>query len=127
MVRLISAPIPDQASRGKNTVYRMLKTRHARLTLSVLALAALAGCTRQDAGTSRHADGKGAGSTKAEGIDRTILPIAEPAVASITEVDAHKATPPPRFEVKAPAGAPNVVIVLIDDIGFGQAGAFGGP
>ena len=26
---------------------------------------------------------------------------------------------PPRFEVKAPAGAPNVVIVLIDDLGFG--------
>jgi len=25
---------------------------------------------------------------------------------------------PPRFEVKAPDGAPNVVIVLIDDLGF---------
>ncbi|MGH7427241.1 MAG: sulfatase-like hydrolase/transferase, partial [Candidatus Methylomirabilaceae bacterium] len=34
---------------------------------------------------------------------------------------------PPRFEVKAPKGAPNVVIVLIDDIGFGHAGTFGGP
>jgi arylsulfatase A-like enzyme len=29
--------------------------------------------------------------------------------------------------VKAPAGAPNVVIVLIDDIGFGASSAFGGP
>ena len=35
--------------------------------------------------------------------------------------------PPPRFEVKAPAGAPNVLIVLIDDMGFGQSSAFGGP
>ena len=34
---------------------------------------------------------------------------------------------PPRFEVKAPAGAPNVLIVLIDDMGFGQSSAFGGP
>jgi arylsulfatase len=34
---------------------------------------------------------------------------------------------PPRFEVNAPAGAPNVVIVLIDDLGFGAPSAFGGP
>jgi len=60
-------------------------------------------------------------------MDRTVLPIAEPPVPSITEVDARKATPPARFEVKAPDNAPNVVIVLIDDIGFGHASAFGGP
>lgn len=60
-------------------------------------------------------------------IDRTVLPLAEPKVVPITEVDARKATPPPRFEVKAPAGAPNVVVVLIDDIGFGHSSAFGGP
>jgi hypothetical protein len=35
--------------------------------------------------------------------------------------------PPPRFEVKAPDGAPNVVIVLIDDLGFGATSTFGGP
>jgi arylsulfatase A-like enzyme len=28
---------------------------------------------------------------------------------------------------KAPAGAPNVVWILIDDVGFGAAGTFGGP
>src|SRR5262249_47891910 len=59
--------------------------------------------------------------------DRTVLPIPEPARQPITEVDARKATPPPRFEVKAPANAPNVLIVLIDDMGFGQSSAFGGP
>ncbi len=59
--------------------------------------------------------------------DRKVLPLAEPAVPSITEMDARKATPPPRFEVKAPQGAPNVLIVLIDDIGFGHPGTFGGP
>jgi arylsulfatase len=37
------------------------------------------------------------------------------------------AKPPPRFEVKAPANSPNVLIVLIDDMGFGQSSAFGGP
>ena len=60
-------------------------------------------------------------------VDRTVLPLAEPSYPAITEVDARKATPPARFEVKAPEGAPNVLIVLIDDIGFGQAGTFGGP
>ena len=60
-------------------------------------------------------------------IDRTVLPIHEPTPAPITELDARNSKAPPRFEVKAPQGAPNVVIVLIDDIGFGHSSAFGGP
>lgn len=60
-------------------------------------------------------------------LDRTVLPIHEPAVAPITTLDARDAKAPPRFEVKAPQNAPNVVIVLIDDIGFGSSSAFGGP
>ncbi len=60
-------------------------------------------------------------------LDRTVLPIPEPEVDPITELDARKAKAPPRFEVKVPAGAPNVLIVLIDDMGFGQSSAFGGP
>ena len=59
-------------------------------------------------------------------VDRTILPIAEPPTPSITEQDARKAKAPPRFEVKAPAAAPNVVIVLIDDMGFAASKTFGG-
>ncbi len=60
-------------------------------------------------------------------LDRTVLPIHEPKYPLITELDARKTTPPPRFEVKAPKDAPNVLIVLIDDLGFGQSSAFGGP
>ena len=59
-------------------------------------------------------------------LDRTVLPIQAPKHKPITEVDARKAKAPPRFEVKAPEDAPNVVIVLIDDIGFGTATSFGG-
>ncbi|MDQ0140557.1 arylsulfatase [Cupriavidus necator] len=33
----------------------------------------------------------------------------------------------PAYQVKPPAGAPNVVIVLLDDVGFGAASTFGGP
>ena len=63
----------------------------------------------------------------ARSLDRTVLPIHEPAVPVITELDARTAKAPPRFEVRAPDRAPNVVIVLLDDIGFGAASAFGGP
>lgn len=62
-----------------------------------------------------------------DALDRTVLPIPEPKTAPITELDARNAKAPPRFEVKAPQGAPNVLIVLIDDFGFGQSSTFGGP
>jgi arylsulfatase len=63
----------------------------------------------------------------ADKFDRTVLPIHEPKYPPITEFDVRNATPPPRFQVQAPSGAPNVLIVLIDDMGFGQSSAFGGP
>ena len=60
-------------------------------------------------------------------LDRTVLPIPEPDYPHSTVLDARNAKAPPRFDVKAPAGAPNVLIVLIDDMGFGMSSAFGGP
>jgi hypothetical protein len=62
-----------------------------------------------------------------EPTDRTILPIPEPVVPNSTVFNARNATPPDRFVVRAPKDAPNVLIVLIDDMGFGQSSAFGGP
>ena len=34
---------------------------------------------------------------------------------------------PPIEQLRPPKGAPNVLIILIDDAGFGSASAFGGP
>lgn len=62
-----------------------------------------------------------------QAIDRSVLPIREPERAVFTELDVRNVDPPARFQVQAPAGSPNVVIVLIDDMGFGVADAFGGP
>ncbi|MFN9029263.1 MAG: arylsulfatase [Betaproteobacteria bacterium] len=59
--------------------------------------------------------------------DRTSLPVPEAMRPSYTEIDARKAKMPPRTDVKAPKGAPNVVIILIDDLGFGAPSTFGGP
>jgi arylsulfatase A-like enzyme len=93
-------------------------SNHSLVALSVLLAVAVTAC----AGGKAPAD---AAATAA--IDRTVLPIHEPAVPTVKELDARNATAPPRFEVKAPDGAPNVVVVLIDDIGFGASSSFGGP
>jgi len=60
-------------------------------------------------------------------IDRTHLPIPYPNFPQSTVLDVRDATPPERFEVKAPDGAPNVLVVMIDDLGFAGTSAFGGP
>ena len=57
--------------------------------------------------------------------DRTILPIPEPARQPSNVVDVRNATPPERFNVTAPQGAPNVLLVLIDDLGFAGTSTFG--
>lgn len=60
-------------------------------------------------------------------MDRTTLPIPEPKYPTIKELDVRNAKAPSRFEVKAPANAPNVIIVLIDDLGFAGTSTYGGP
>jgi arylsulfatase A-like enzyme len=102
-----------------------MKTRHrfARVG-AALTLAGLAACSTPAPPT---AVATASPSTSPGGLDRTVLPIAEPAPQRYTELDARNAKAPARFEVKAPAKAPNVVIVLIDDVGFGGPSTFGGP
>jgi len=69
----------------------------------------------------------GAAAAEEAKVDRTVLPIQRPAPPHSSELDVRNAKTPPWFEVKPPAGAPNVVIVLIDDMGFGVPSTFGGP
>jgi arylsulfatase A-like enzyme len=93
------------------------------LTFLAVDALVLAGCNQSGTGPLPGSKGN----TSQDDLDRTVLPIHEPSYSAITELDARKAVAPKRFEVKAPANAPNVVIVLIDDIGFGHSSAFGGP
>ena len=60
-------------------------------------------------------------------MDRTVLPIKEPAPPVITEMDARNIkTPPQLFKVTAPKDAPNVVIIMLDDLGYAGTTPFGG-
>ncbi|WP_370330143.1 arylsulfatase [Mycolicibacterium hippocampi] len=60
---------------------------------------------------------------------REHLPIPDPKHVGLTTYDAKdpNTTYPPITELRPPEGAPNVLIVLIDDVGFGASSAFGGP
>ena len=61
-------------------------------------------------------------------LDRTSLPIQAPERPTYSELDVRNVKKaPPLFKVNAPEKAPNIVIVLIDDIGFGGPSTFGGP
>jgi len=59
-------------------------------------------------------------------MDRTVLPIKEPTYPPITVLDVRDAKAPPLFQVKAPQGAPNVIVILLDNLGFGATKPFGG-
>ena len=63
-----------------------------------------------------------------DNLDRTVLPIAG-AARSRRSPRSTPARPRPRrgSRSRPRQGRPNVVIVLIDDIGFGHSSAFGGP
>lgn len=63
----------------------------------------------------------------ADQLDRTVLPIQQPKRPLYNELDVRKAKAPPHFEVTAPPGAPNVLVVLVDDLGFAGTSTFGGP
>jgi arylsulfatase A-like enzyme len=60
---------------------------------------------------------------------RSILPIPDQAYAGPITYDAKNPDTkfPPIEPLRPPEGAPNVLIVLIDDVGFGASSAFGGP
>ena len=62
-------------------------------------------------------------------IQRSILPIPDSAYVGLTTYDAKD--PETKFpaieQLRPPSGSPNVLVILIDDVGFGASSAFGGP
>jgi arylsulfatase A-like enzyme len=62
-------------------------------------------------------------------VQREILPIPDRPYTGLTTYDAKDpdASFPPIEPLRPPAGAPNVLVILLDDVGFGASSAFGGP
>jgi len=67
--------------------------------------------------------------TQSDKVQRTILPIPDSQHVGLTTYDAKDPDTkfPPIEPLRPPKGAPNVLIVLIDDCGFGATSSFGGP
>ena len=77
--------------------------------------------------SSAHSNGQ---SDAAGGeVRRDILPIPDVPHIGLTTYDAKDpdTSYPPIKDVRPPATAPNVLVILIDDVGFGASSAFGGP
>lgn len=64
-----------------------------------------------------------------DAVSRDVLPIPDPQHVGLTTYDAKdpNTSYPPITTLRPPKGAPNVLIVLIDDVGFAASSAFGGP
>jgi len=64
-----------------------------------------------------------------EKFGREVLPIPERKHVGLTTYDAKDPETyfPPIEPIRPPKGAPNVLVVLLDDVGFGASSAFGGP
>jgi arylsulfatase A-like enzyme len=60
---------------------------------------------------------------------RTVLPVPDREQIRLTTYDAKdpETSFPPIEPLRPPAGAPNVLVILLDDAGFGAASTFGGP
>src|ERR1700710_2488216 len=67
--------------------------------------------------------------TQDQNVARTVLPISERQHVGLTTYDAKDpdAPFPPITPVRPPEGAPNVLVIMIDDAGFGSSSTFGGP
>src|SRR4030095_13014841 len=63
-----------------------------------------------------------------EKLGRDILPIPEKKHIGLTTYDAKDPDTkfPPIVEIRPPKGAPNVLVVLLDDVGFAASSTFGG-
>jgi len=62
-------------------------------------------------------------------IQRSVLPIPDPPRSGLMLYDAKDPENkyPAITQLRPPKGAPNVLLILIDDAGFGSSSAFGGP
>src|ERR1700759_3086008 len=63
----------------------------------------------------------------AQQAQQTILPKPEPPFGGKIGRTVKDSTPDFPKGVEAPAGAPNVLLILTDDVGFGASSTFGGP
>jgi arylsulfatase len=100
-----------------------MRIRSKLAAVATLAIGALVGWL---AASSRHAvvhaDDKDAANAP-----RSVLPIPAPPFKGKIGRTAKESTPDFPKGIEAPKGAPNVLLIMTDDVGFGASSTFGGP
>src|SRR5450432_4567171 len=93
-----------------------------RFFLAIIICVEAIGCNQTDQKVSEPENKIAAGD-----FDRTVLPIVPAPFAGVIDTNATNSKPDFPIEVSAPKGAPNVLIILTDDVGYGASSTFGGP
>ena len=86
--------------------------------LSQIVLSTVAAMTLFSAGCNSHREPQNA--------QQEVLPKPDPAFAGVISADPGKARAAFPLEETAPKGSPNVVLILVDDVGFSATSTFGG-
>ena len=99
-----------------------MRPRHLLTYLLLLAtIYFMASCNQQQTnGTTEN-------KTATSDFDRTVLPILPHPFAGIVDTNASQSKPDFPIEVSAPKDAPNVLLIMTDDVGYGASSTFGGP
>src|SRR6185436_11099438 len=102
---------------------RLSHSSYTRLQRATLVPSLRKRCRPQPATTRRPA------MSDRDDLPRTVLPIPDRPRAGLITYDAKdpETAFPPIRQLRPPKGAPNVLVILLDDAGFGSSSAFGGP
>lgn len=98
-----------------------------RLRLFLPAAFIAAGCAL--GGPTANAQDQAAQPNVTPSVDRTVLPPAAPDFKGKVGPNYKESTPDwtPALPLTAPKDAPNVLVIVLDDVGYGHLGCYGGP
>src|SRR5215510_1372375 len=104
-----------------------MRTRTTLITASVLAISSLFGWWAASGGLLATASAQDQSTEKSPTGGSPILPVPDPPFGGVIGRKANESKPDFPKGVTAPKGAPNVLLIMTDDTGFGATSTFGGP
>jgi arylsulfatase A-like enzyme len=104
-----------------------MRTRTTLQAVALMALGGLLGWLTASGGLSTGLYARDKPAEKPSAGGSPVLPFPEPPFGGVIGRTAKESKPDFPASVKAPKGAPNVLLIMTDDTGFGAASTFGGP
>ncbi len=108
-----------------------MRTRTTRAAAAMVVVGALLGCLTASGRLIPELQAQDKKAEKAESTPVTnggiVLPVPPPSFKGTIDLRAEDSKSDFPQPVQAPKGAPNILLVLLDDVGFGACSTFGGP